>query len=283
MPDVLDLQPQQNPAQPQRAIAPGDGLPPAIPGQLKKGDRGEEVAAMQRALGIADDGVYGPETQHAVDLYQCAAPGGDSLGCLSRRYEAKDVSSVSSGTMGDGEPDRGGVSYGQYQLSSKDGMPAFLASPEGAPYAKGFADPTTGKPLMPGTLDFTRRYLEAAKSDPTGFAKAQKDFMVRSHYQPVADYAASLGFSTADRGVQEALFSQSVQSRNTGNKIIMNNALRDNPNLPQMTPEDQVQALYRARAEYVKPFVSNSAGAGRYASEMPDAVRISRYYQAFHR
>jgi len=238
---------------------------------------------MQRALGIADGGVYGPETQHAVDLYQCAAPGGDSLGCLSRRYEAKDVSSVSSGTMGNGEPDRGGVSYGQYQLSSKDGMPAFLASPEGAPYAKGFADQSTGKPLMPGTLDFTRRYLEAASSDPTAFAKAQKDFIVRTHYEPIRDYAASHGFNVADRGVQEALFSQSVQSGKPGNEAIMNNVIRDNPNLPHMTPEEQVQALYKARAEYVKPFVSNSAGAGRYASEMPDAVRVSRYYQAFHR
>lgn len=37
---------------------------------LRKGDRGEDVKALQRALGIADDGIFGPATEAAVKAWQ---------------------------------------------------------------------------------------------------------------------------------------------------------------------------------------------------------------------
>lgn len=39
---------------------------------LRKGDRGEEVKMLQRALGIADDGIFGPATDKAVKSFQRA-------------------------------------------------------------------------------------------------------------------------------------------------------------------------------------------------------------------
>jgi peptidoglycan hydrolase-like protein with peptidoglycan-binding domain len=44
----------------------------ATTGMLKKGSRGAAVAAMQRALGIAADGVFGPATKRAVKAFQAA-------------------------------------------------------------------------------------------------------------------------------------------------------------------------------------------------------------------
>ena len=39
---------------------------------LKRGDRGPAVAAVQRALGIAADGVFGRQTRAAVRAFQAA-------------------------------------------------------------------------------------------------------------------------------------------------------------------------------------------------------------------
>src|SRR5215210_5020388 len=39
-------------------------------GLLRRGDRGPAVAAIQRALGIPADGIFGPQTRHAVRAFQ---------------------------------------------------------------------------------------------------------------------------------------------------------------------------------------------------------------------
>ena len=50
---------------------PAQTLDPA-PRTLRRGDRGAEVAALQRALGIAADGAFGPATDRAVRAFQRA-------------------------------------------------------------------------------------------------------------------------------------------------------------------------------------------------------------------
>ena len=44
--------------------------PPAFPGQIKPGAKGESVKIVQRALGLAADGDYGPATKKAVIAFQ---------------------------------------------------------------------------------------------------------------------------------------------------------------------------------------------------------------------
>src|SRR3954447_10925511 len=44
----------------------------SLGGMLRKGDRGPAVAAVQRALGIPADGVFGPQTKRAVKAFQAA-------------------------------------------------------------------------------------------------------------------------------------------------------------------------------------------------------------------
>jgi peptidoglycan L-alanyl-D-glutamate endopeptidase CwlK len=43
---------------------------PAFPGKIKPGDKGESVKIVQKALGMAADGDYGPATKQAVAAFQ---------------------------------------------------------------------------------------------------------------------------------------------------------------------------------------------------------------------
>jgi cell wall-associated NlpC family hydrolase len=54
------------------ARAQGTEVAEASAGMLKLGSRGPEVAAMQRALGISADGIFGHQTKRAVTAFQAA-------------------------------------------------------------------------------------------------------------------------------------------------------------------------------------------------------------------
>jgi murein L,D-transpeptidase YcbB/YkuD len=53
-----------------RAWLRAHGDAPAVPRLLKRGDRGADVAQLQRALGVQPDGDFGPTTDAAVRLAQ---------------------------------------------------------------------------------------------------------------------------------------------------------------------------------------------------------------------
>jgi cell wall-associated NlpC family hydrolase len=54
----------------QTAVAQTHATAASLDGMLRKGDRGAAVAAVQRALGIPADGVFGPQTRRAVLSFQ---------------------------------------------------------------------------------------------------------------------------------------------------------------------------------------------------------------------
>ena len=54
------------------ALAAGDGGAPSPVAVLSSGARGSEVAAVQAALGVPADGVFGPQTRRAVRAFQAA-------------------------------------------------------------------------------------------------------------------------------------------------------------------------------------------------------------------
>jgi cell wall-associated NlpC family hydrolase len=54
----------------QTAVAQTHATTASLDGMLSKGDRGPAVAAVQRALGIPADGVFGPQTRRAVRAFQ---------------------------------------------------------------------------------------------------------------------------------------------------------------------------------------------------------------------
>ena len=63
--------------------------PPAFPGQIKPGDKGENVKLVQRALGLVPDGDYGPKTKKAVVAFQDNHPNIDSNGIVGPKTWAE--------------------------------------------------------------------------------------------------------------------------------------------------------------------------------------------------
>jgi hypothetical protein len=129
--------------------------------------------------------------------------------------------------------------------------------------------------MSPGTAQFTSRYKQIAKTQGTAFEKAQSDYIARTHYDEVAKYAAKKGIDIRQRGIQEALFSESVQHGPKGNRWIIDHAAKK-ANLKD--PESVIRELYNARSNYVDSLsgVSNAAGRDRYRSEVNDAIAVQR-------
>ena len=196
------------------------------------------------------------------------------LGRVSAKYESggRGVAFVSNGSAW-GDP--GGDSYGVHQLSGAYSMGAFLRSSWGKPYKSKFGS------LKPGTKSFNSKYKQVADADPDGFGYAQKAFYATTHYIPVRDHAAKLGFDVTDRGIQEALFSMSVQ--HGGAKKIVSAAHSEG--LPSH-PSDQIKALYRERVDYVNGLrslsceIKRSLVNNRYKDELRDVLELVGEYEA---
>lgn len=62
---------------------------PAFPGQIKPGDKGDNVKLVQKALGLAQDGNYGPMTKKAVVAFQDNHANLDSNGVVGPRTWAE--------------------------------------------------------------------------------------------------------------------------------------------------------------------------------------------------
>ncbi len=202
----------------------------------------------------------------------------ERLGAITKKYESgsRGVETISSGAG-----DAGGVSYGEYQLSSKTGtMARFLRSPEGKPFASNFEG------LEPGTPEFNKVYTNISKPDSPHrdeFTKAQHNFIVRSHYEPALKTAGSLGFAVGDRGIQEAVFSSSVQHGKVGSVLqsAAKIAASEKKDIRTMTPEEQIPYIYKARSEYVSglssvPEETKAAIVSRYASEQKDVLDFQK-------
>ena len=82
----------------------------------------------------------------------------EALGALSAKYE---TGGRGPGTVSTGAGDKGGVSYGSYQMASKMGVPGRFVTQSGFPWLQDF------KNLVPGSADFTAAWKRiAAASKP---------------------------------------------------------------------------------------------------------------------
>lgn len=168
------------------------------------------------------------EARRAVEGWQ--------LGQTSARYESSNQGAAAIST---GKGDRGGVSYGAYQLSTKMGtLQEYL---DQSPYGEQF------KGLTPATPAFNAKWKELAKTD-AGFAREQHDFIGRSHYGEQAARLKSEGVDLSDRGraVQDALWSTSVQFRGLTRRIFANGIAEkfgEDCKLAQLSDRDIVEAV----------------------------------------
>jgi len=190
----------------------------------------------------------------------------NELGALSEKYESggRGVGFISSG-----KDDPGGQSYGKHQLSTQYSMGAFLRSPEGAPFASAFHG------LTPGTPQFNEVYKKIAGEKGKEFGSAQKNFLARTHYNPLLEHAKKLGFDVNNRGIQEALFSMSIQHRKA--KKILDQAAANGVG---KTPQQQLDSIYDARSKYVGSLSTlndkmKSSIQNRFRREHKDAIQYS--------
>jgi len=164
------------------------------------------------------------------------------LGQTSERFEAP---GSGPGEISTGSNDRGGVSYGAYQLSSKTGtLQEYLAQSAYGPEFKG---------LTPATAEFDTRWREIAAADPA-FGQDQHDFIGRSHYQSQLQRLDRMGLSLEGRGraVQDALWSTAVQFRDLTPKILvgaLTESFGSKSKFPDLTDRQIVSAIqdYKVR------------------------------------
>ena len=108
----------------------------------------------------------------------------DHRGGLSMIYETgyrPGQEAQAAARVSTGRGDRGGVSYGAYQLSSTQGQVQRFLRNEGGPWASRFTglDPTVRGGAFGGT------WTAIAAENPTDFFNAQHAYIERTHYDPV--------------------------------------------------------------------------------------------------
>lgn len=201
--------------------------------------------------------------------------GGTKLGDLSMRYEtgySPGQENLAAARVSSGIGDRGGVSYGAYQLNSKSGdkVRDFLRT-EGAPWQPQFAgldETVSGGP-------FEKKWKEIATATPQSFFNAQHAYIRRTNYgQTIARVETDTGinldmFSIAVRNV---VWSVSVQ--HGGAFIILERALHD---LNRQDLRNLAFMAQPARKISANPFVTYSA------EEKFDAFIFEMAYKSFER
>jgi len=270
--------PAQPPYLPGRAPT---GAPATPPGPLLGPKPPLQGTTDQRALNSASyaPGMRSPQEQ-ALDwtVGQGAPDGGVSspapyLGAVSMRYEAgltpggeaQAAAKVSSGA----DDPSGGVSYGAFQLASKQRALQDFLSSEGAPWAAQFrgADPT-----QPNGA-----FAQAWRANPPSF-EAQHAYIERTHYDPVVDrvrQSTGLDLDSRSPAVQEAVWSMATQHGAAAK--VATDAVRSLEG--QVSPTNPgydralVNALYDKREAYVRQ-IGLPDLTKRYAQERPQVLSM---------
>lgn len=186
---------------------------------------------------IMRDGPIGGGPQKTTNPKQAAA----DLGWLSKRYE---VGKGGAGTISTGKGDKGGISYGLYQLASKTGTAQRFADKY---YASEFKD------LKPGSKEFNSEWKKLASERPQGFQANQHQFIKETHYDPVVARVrkeSGLDLNSRSAALQNAVWSTAVQHGKNGGARLVEKALA---NLQQEQPlvkpsdEDIITAIYDER------------------------------------
>ena len=199
------------------------------------------------------------------------------LGGTSAQFE-----SGKTGTKAVGWDRTGGTSYGKYQIASKTGTAQefldFVKQRGGNEdihktlSESGFAKDTGS---TRGAAVEAWKKLAADQGSGERLSELEHKFIEQKKFMPAYSKAKDLGFNTDDAGVQDAIWSASVQHGKV-NKEILSKVAAD-PNFKNMSAEDQIKAIYNRRSEYVDGLqgVSKAAGRDRYEKEVQVALAKS--------
>ena len=202
----------------------------------------------------------------------------DELGALSAKYE---TGGRGPGTVSTGAGDRGGVSYGSYQMATKMGVPARFVCQPGFQWLEDF------KNLVPGTAQFTACWKRIATAQTDAFQAAQHSYIKKTHYDLLAAKILNddnVDVNSRSRSLQDVVWSTAVQ--HGGATPIVHRACGRVTCAPTDPKYDEqlIRAIYAERGK-TKPdgnlayFSSNSASvqkgvANRFKSELQDALAM---------
>ena len=200
------------------------------------------------------------------------------LGMLSAKYE---TGGRGPGTVSTGAGDRGGVSYGSYQMASKLGVPTRFVKQDGFPWATDFQN------LVAGTSGFTACWKRIAKNEPDAFQNAQHDFIKKTHYDLLVAKIISedgLDVNTRCHALKDVVWSTAVQ--HGGANSIVHKALakvkvdKTDPGFDELV----IRAIYAERGKTKADgtlvyFGRNSPSvqkgvANRFKNELNDALAM---------
>jgi hypothetical protein len=202
----------------------------------------------------------------------------EALGALSAKYE---TGGRGPGTVSTGAGDRGGVSYGSYQMASKMGVPTKFVKQDGFPWRSDFQN------LVAGSAEFTACWKRIAKADPDAFQKCQHEYIKKTHYDLLAAKILKengLDVNSRSHALQDVVWSTAVQ--HGGATSIVHRAIvkcscpRDDPRYD----EQLIRGIYaergRTKADGTlfyfgrnSPAVQKSV-AKRFKSELNDALAM---------
>lgn len=205
---------------------------------------------------------------------------GHILGKLSEKFE---TGGRGAGTVSGGQGDRGGVSYGSYQMTSKPdgGTVKRFVSQSDFPFRAKFAG------LVPGTKQFSDLWKQLAKTDPDEFQNSQHDYIKRTHFDPLVSKVLKedgVNILTRSNALQDVIWSTAVQ--HGGGATVPHLALRNiktRPGDPSFD-SDFIKAIYAERGRKnpdgtLARFSGNSAAvqkgvAQRFRDEQRDALAM---------
>ena len=192
-----------------------------------------------------------------------------SLGSVSAEFESNGKPGIV------GFDSTGGYSYGLYQISTADAKGGAGTFPKFMVYLKdehpkyhdilesvGGYEAARGDVIGPNntqerTVKFKEKWKQLATENKDEFTKIQHDFIQRSHYDPAVnnikkDSGIDLCDGTHSAGLQDAIWSTSVQHGSRGAKNIFMKALENVKNATgkkttEITDKELIEAIYDER------------------------------------
>ena len=203
---------------------------------------------------------------------------GMELGSLSAKYE---TGGRGCGTVSTGKGDKGGVSYGSYQMATNTGTVKKFVAQADFPWKDDF------KGLQPGTPAFSAKWKSIAKNEPDKFQEAQHAYIKKTHFDPLCAKVLqqdALDVTLRSHALQDAVWSTSVQFG--GNTPIIHRALAKVDATPMGPNFDRllITAIYgekgRKRPDGKMAYFSGSSAAvqkgvaQRFKDELADALKM---------
>ena len=185
-----------------------------------------------------------------------------------------------AGTVSSGKGDPGGVSYGTYQMTSKQGEKTGGTASKFLQWEK-FPHREKFEGKIPGTPYFSEEWTKIAKEDPEEFAKLQHGFIYESHFRPAErSLNKKLGIKLNEQSatLNEVVWSASVQY---SPKMMVKATKRFqtlSEGLDKSSPEYEeklIRAIYEQKAETECGKCSDSVKAGvakRVKNELDEAL-----------